>query len=85
MVKYLDSIHDLVFILHYDGSSLARWYADAYFVVHNDLKSQSQGRMTLSDTDRAIASGNNKQKLNTHSSIEYEVFAANGFLPKILD
>ena len=40
--------------------------------------------MLLSKTGRAIASGSNKQKLNTRSSTESEVVARDDFLPKML-
>ena len=84
LAKYLDSTHDLHLIIHYDGLSLARWYVDAFFVVHDDFKSQLGGAMPLSDTGRAIVSGSNKQKLNTHSSTESELVSADDFLPKLL-
>ena len=40
--------------------------------------------MLLSEAGGAIASGSNKQKLNTRSSTESEVVASDDFLPKIL-
>ena len=49
LVKYLDSTRDLHLILRYDGLSLARWYVDASFAVHDDFKSQSGGAMLVSD------------------------------------
>ena len=84
LVKYLDCTHDLHLILRYDGLSIARWYVDALFVVHEDFKSQSGGVMTLSEASGAIASGSNKQKLHTHSSTKAELVASDDFLPKIL-
>ena len=53
-------------------------------MVHDDFKSQSGGGMTLSEFGGAIASGSNKQKLNTRSSMEAELVASDDFLPKIL-
>ena len=47
LVKCLDSNHDLDLIMYYDCISLALWYIDASFDVHDDLKSQSSGCKTL--------------------------------------
>ena len=84
LVKYLDSTRDIHLILLYDGLSLAWWYVDASFTVHDDFKSQSGGAMMLLEKGGAIASGSNKQKLNTRSSTESELVASDDFLPKIL-
>ena len=84
LVKYLDCTRDLHLILRYDGLSLARWYVDVLFAVHDDFKSQSGGALTLLKAEGDIASGSNKQKLNTHSSTKAELVASDDFLPKIL-
>ena len=61
-----------------------KWHVDAAFGVHIDLKSHSGGMMSLHPKGGAIASGSNKQRLNTRSSTESELVVADGFLAKIL-
>ena len=84
LVNYLHSTRELHLILRYDGLSLAKWHVDAAFGVHMDFKSHSGGMLSLHPKGGAIASGSNKQRLNTRSSTEAELVAADDFLAKIL-
>ena len=49
-----------------------------------NVKSQSVGMMSIHPKDGAIASGGNKQRLDTRSVTEAELVAAEDFLSKIL-
>ena len=84
LVKYLHSTSKLHLILRYDGLSLVKWHVDAAFGVHMDFKSHSGGMISLHPKGGAIASGRNKQCLNTRSSTEAELVVADDFLVKIL-
>ena len=79
LVKYLHSTSKLHLILRYDWLSLAKWHFDAAFGVHIDFKSHCGGMMLLHPKGGAIASGSNKQRLNTSSWTESELVVADAF------
>ena len=60
--------------LRADGSAILKWYVDASFPVHPDFKSHTGVAMTMGKG--AITSICRKQNLNTRSSTEAEVVAA---------
>ena len=57
-----------------DGTLEAKWYPDAAFAVHPDMKSQTGYVMTLGKG--AVISASRKQTLNTRSSTEAELVSA---------
>ena len=71
MLRYLKSTEDLCLTLEIDNTGLVRWWADAAFAVHKDMKSHTGGIMTLGKG--ASESICMKQKLNTKSSTEAEL------------
>ena len=83
-VKYLDSTKDLHMVLHYDGTSIARWHVDAAYGVHQDFCSHSGGTLLMHESGGGMASGSNKQRLNTRSSTIAELVAVDDFLGKLL-
>lgn len=82
MLQYLRSTADLQLTLEADNSNVVKWWVDAAFAVHHDMKSQSGGAMSLG---KGVAYGSSiRQKLNTKSSTEAELVATNDFMPQIL-
>ena len=75
LVKYLKSTRDIHLTLHFDGINIARWHVDATFGVHEDLKLHSRCTIFLSQQGGGMASGSNKQRLNTSSSTIVELVA----------
>jgi hypothetical protein len=67
--------------LRADGK-IAKWYVDAAFGVHPDFKSQTGATMTMGKG--AIFSISRKQKLNTRSSTEAELVAADDVVGSIV-
>ena len=57
-----------------DGTGELKWYVDASFAVHPDFRSHTGATITMGKG--AITSLSRKQGMNTHSSTEAEVVAA---------
>jgi hypothetical protein len=84
MLKYLQSTIELELILEAgkgDGLTVC-WYADAAFAVHPDMKSHTGAIMTLGKG--AVNTISTKQKLNTRSSTEAELVAADAIAPQAI-
>jgi hypothetical protein len=76
MMKYLDLTKDLELTLEAEHGDviICRWYPDAAFAVHNNMRSHTGAVLTLG---RGAANTiSMKQKLNTRSSTEAELVAA---------
>ena len=71
LIGYLKGTQDLVLTLSADGAWIVKWYIDAAFGVHKDMKSHTGNVMTLGKGAANAASL--KQKLNTKSSTESEL------------
>ena len=82
MIGYLKGTKDLVLTLSADKSNLIKWYIDAAYAVHKDMKSHTGGVFTLGK-GTAIASSL-KQKLNTKSSTEAELVGVDDLAGNIL-
>ena len=74
MMSYLRRYKFLSTILSKDKANVSRWFADAAYAVHNNMKSHTGYVMTLGKG--AVQSKSIKQKLNTKSSTEAELVAA---------
>ena len=74
MMQFLNQTKDDCLTLEADDSGIILWHVDAAFAVHPDYKSQSGAIMTMGKG--AITSFSKKQKLNTRSSTEAEIVAA---------
>ena len=46
-MRYLNGTAELCLTLAADGSNIVRWYGDASFAVHSDMKSHTGGVMTM--------------------------------------
>jgi hypothetical protein len=74
MIKYLKQTSKDRLTLRSDGTKTLRWHVDASFAVHPDFRSHTGA--TLSMGQGAITSISRKQGMNTRSSTEAEVVAA---------
>jgi len=59
-----------------------KWYVDAAFMAHHDMKSHTDNIFTLGKN--AIISNSNKQKSNMRSSTEAELYGVKDKIRKIL-
>jgi len=67
-MSYLRDTIDDVHILEADNTQTIRWYVDAAFAVHKDMKNHTGVVMTI--RSGAVISLSTKQKLNARSSTE---------------
>jgi hypothetical protein len=63
VVKYLDSTADMLFILSSDGDGILRWWVDASYAVHNNMKGYTGKILSIGSGSVYITS--TKQKLVT--------------------
>ena len=82
VVKYLQSTIDLPLRLACDGSRIVRWWVDAAYTVHADMKGHTGATMSLGRG--CPYSSSTKQKLVTRSSTECELVGVHDTLPQIL-
>jgi len=71
MLKFLKKTRKDVLTLSAENLSITKWYADAAFAVHPDMRSHAGITMTMGEG--AMCSSSNKHKLNTRSSTEAEL------------
>ena len=81
-MKYLQSTKDLPLILSADGSGLLRWWVDASYGVHMDMKGNTDNNMSLGKG--SVYTTANQQKLVTRSSTECEVVGVHEVMPQLL-
>jgi hypothetical protein len=82
VLKYLRSTVNMPLVLEADGTHVIKWWADASFAVHPDMKSHTGGIGSLGKG--AVVSLSAKQKLNSTSSTEGELIGASDMMPKVL-
>jgi hypothetical protein len=83
LMKYLQATIGLPLILAMDKSGKIRWYIDAAFAVHNDMKSHTGAMMTMRQEGAASAQSS-KQKLNTKSSTESEFLGVDDNISQVI-
>ena len=69
-MKYLNGTRTFHLSLGIDDVKVIKWYVDASYGVHPDLRSHIGSTMTIGTG--AVQSGSAKQKMNTRSSTEAE-------------
>jgi len=74
LLKYLNGTRNERLVLKADSLNVLKWYVDASFAMHPDFKSHTGAMMTFGSG--AVQSLSRKQKLNTRSSTEAELVAA---------
>lgn len=82
VMKYLQATLDLPLILSADGSGRIRWWVDASFAVHPDMKGHTGGTLTLGHG--SVYSTSTKQKLVSRSSTECEIVGVHDVMPQML-
>jgi hypothetical protein len=81
VIKYLRSTVGLALTLEGDDAQIVKWWVDASFAVHTDMKSHTKG--TLSLGKGSVYSASTRQKLNTKSSTKAELCDATHFVDAI--
>jgi len=81
LVKYLRGTRKLPLILSANGSGILKWWVDAAFAVHPNMRGHSGGGLSLGRGFPIV--GSTKHKLNTRSSTEAEVVGVDDFMPAI--
>ena len=71
----------LPLILSANGSSILKWWVNASFAVHPNMRGNSGGGLSLGRGFPIVSS--TKQRLNTRNSTETEMVGADDFMPEI--
>ena len=82
MMKYMEQTVNDVLTLSAKNLNVVKWWVDGSYAVHKDAKSQTGATMSMGSG--AIYSSSQKQKMNTRSSTETELVAADDMLPQVL-
>jgi hypothetical protein len=82
MIKYLRGTKKLPLILSANGSGILKWWIDASFAVHPNMRGHTGGGLSLGRGFPIVTS--TKQKLNTRSSTETEVVGVDDCMPSVL-
>jgi hypothetical protein len=82
VMKYLQFTINLVLTIDARGLPDPKWWVDASYGVHPDLKSHTGGVMSMGLG--AVYATSVRQKLNTRSSTEAELVGVHDVLPQIL-
>lgn len=82
VIKYLRGTKNMPLTLEAKDFNLIKWWVDASFAVHQDMRSHTGGAMSFGTG--VIYGTSTKQKINTKSSTESELVGVNEVLPQIL-
>jgi len=82
LMQYLRGTKDLPLLLGADGTGIVKWFVDASFAVHPNMRSHTGGAITLGRGCPIVTS--TKQKLNTRSSTESELVGVDDLMTSIL-
>jgi hypothetical protein len=74
LMRYIRGTRTMTLILSANGSGILKWWVDASFVVHPNMRGHSGGGLSLGQGFPIVSSS--KQKLNTLSSTETEIVSA---------
>jgi hypothetical protein len=81
-MRYLRGTSKLPLVLESDGMNVVKWWVDASYAVHPDMKGHTGGALSLG---KGIIYGTStKQKLVTKSSTEAELVGVNDVLPQVI-
>ena len=81
-MSFLNYIKDDCLTMRMNVSGIVHWCVNAACAVHPDMKSHTEGVMTVSKG--AVTSMFNKQKVNSKSFTEAELVAVNDTTAKVL-
>ena len=82
LVRYLHGTKELILTLRANNDGIVRWWIDASYAVHDDMKGHTGA--TLSLGKGGIYSGSWKQRLVARSSTESELVGVYDVLPQVL-
>ena len=82
VIRYSRMYPDLPLTLEADGTNIIKWWIDASFAVHPDMRSHTGATMSMGKG--SVYSASTRQKLNTKSSTEAELVAVDDVMPIIL-
>jgi hypothetical protein len=82
VMQYIRGSLDQVRTMEADGTGLAKWWIDASFAVHPDMRGHTGGVLSLGKGATYTASRG--QKINTRSSTESELVGVYDILPQVL-
>ena len=82
MMGFLKRTADDVMRLESDRTNVVKWFLDASFAVHHDMRSHTGAAMTLGKG--AVQNVSTKQKVNTRSSAEAELVSVDDIISKVL-
>jgi hypothetical protein len=82
MMNFLKATKDDIATMSADDSNSIKWYVDASFAVHKDMRSHTGATLTLGKG--VICSISMKQKINTCSSTEAELVGVDDVVSKVL-
>jgi hypothetical protein len=82
MLQFLRATKDEFLTLSATSLHNVRWWIDASYAVHPDMKSHTGGALSLGTG--VVYGTSKKQKLNTNSSTESEVVGTHDVMPQVL-
>jgi hypothetical protein len=82
VMRYLQGTIDIPLVLEADNTHVIKWWVDASFAIHHDMKSHTGGVMMMGKG--TIYATFTWQKLNTRSSMEGKLVGVNDVMPQIL-
>jgi len=82
LVKYLRDTLEMPLTLEADKLNILKWWVDASYAVHPDMKSHTGAVLTLGKG--AVHAASRKQKLNVISSTESELVGVSDMMPQII-
>jgi hypothetical protein len=80
-MRYIRGTRTMPLILSASGSGILKWWVDASFAVHPNMRGHSGGGLSLGRGFPIVSS--TKQKLNTRSSTETEIVGDDDFMSAI--
>lgn len=81
LMRYLRHTRELPLILSANGTGIMKWYVDASFAVHPNMRGHSGGGVTFGRGFPTV--GSTKHKVNGRSSTECELLGVDDFMPMI--
>ena len=82
VMKYIQGNIGLPLVLSINKSGNIKWYVDAAFAVHKDMRSHTGGFMTMGTGGVYVQSI--EKKLNTNSSTEAELVRVDDLLAQMI-
>jgi len=82
VIRYLRHTKTLALTLEAENLEIIKWWVDASFAVHQDMRSHTGGTMSLGKG--SIYSASVRQKLNTKSSTEAELVGVDDMMSMVL-